>query len=157
MRAKSIWNIWTRLKWEAKLANLNRTPLMEINLQCTVFREQAWRPSNWSDLGCNLQRCSLFWRTWSWRARCLHRGCHKLAKVNQLKTQTQNHTKILFQQFLEFIKVMKKHVNSSSSWLNLFQGLRTCKSSMGPSGNCKELLSQASSVKCQRGLNKFKS
>ena len=52
---------------------------------------------------------------------------HKLAKVNQLKTQTQNHTKILFQQFLEFIEVMKKHVNSSSSWLNLFQGLRTCK------------------------------
>ena len=82
---------------------------------------------------------------------------HKLAKVNQLKTQTQNHTKILFQQFLEFIKVMKKHVNSSSSWLNLFQGLRTCKSSMGPSGNCKELLSQASNVKCQRGSNMFKS
>ena len=29
MRAKAVWNIWTRIKWEAKLANLNWTPLME--------------------------------------------------------------------------------------------------------------------------------
>ena len=27
MRGKSIWNIWTRIKWEAKLANLKWTSL----------------------------------------------------------------------------------------------------------------------------------
>ena len=31
MRGKSIWNIWTRIKWEAKLANLKWTPLMGLN------------------------------------------------------------------------------------------------------------------------------
>ena len=32
MRGNSIWNIWTLIKWEAKLANLKGTPLMELNL-----------------------------------------------------------------------------------------------------------------------------
>ena len=31
MRGKSIWNIWTRIKWEAKLANLKWTPSMGLN------------------------------------------------------------------------------------------------------------------------------
>ena len=32
MRGKSIWNIWTRIKWEAKLTNLNWPPSMDLNL-----------------------------------------------------------------------------------------------------------------------------
>ena len=31
MRGKSIWNIWTRIKWEAKLTNLNWPPSMDLN------------------------------------------------------------------------------------------------------------------------------
>ena len=31
MRGKSIWNIWTRIKWEAKLANLKWRPSMGLN------------------------------------------------------------------------------------------------------------------------------
>ena len=31
MRGKYIWNIWTRIKWEAKLTNLNWPPSMDLN------------------------------------------------------------------------------------------------------------------------------
>ena len=37
MRGKSIWNIWTRIKWEAKLANLKWTPLMGLNQLCSEW------------------------------------------------------------------------------------------------------------------------
>ena len=31
MRRKSIWNFWTRIKWEAKFTNLNWPPLTDLN------------------------------------------------------------------------------------------------------------------------------
>ena len=37
MRGKSIWNIWTRIKWDKKWANPNWTSSMGLNLLSDIF------------------------------------------------------------------------------------------------------------------------